>query len=200
MNNDDVEIIDAPKKRRGGRPPQMYDPPPKDDVQKQFKFALAVAKINTGRIKSPEELEQRFEDLFNIAFEQGIIPRYEHLVLVSGLPKRTFFDYGNEDGQYSPSQIYSPVVKKAKNLISAMEAGLATTGKIPPVVYIFREKNYGGLKDVQEIQSGPIQDATRPKNEQEILDALPDCPTKEVIDVTEDSKGSSASNGNSENS
>ena len=123
MFDDDVEIIDKPKKR--GRPPQIYDAPPKDDVKKAFGFALAVAKLNTGRVQSPEELEQRFEELFNIAYDQGIIPRYEHLVLVSGLPKRTFFDYGNEDNPSAPSQIFSPVIKKAKNLISAMEARIS---------------------------------------------------------------------------
>lgn len=121
MNND-VEITDSPKKRGRGRPPQLYDMPPKDEVQRQFTFALAVANLNTGRVTSPDDLEYRFSELFEIANEQGIIPRYEHLVLVSGLPKRTFFDYGNEDGMYSPSKVYSPVIKKAKNLISAMEA------------------------------------------------------------------------------
>lgn len=66
-----------------------------------------------------------------------------------------------------------------------MRLGLAKSGKIPAPVYIFREKNYGGLRDVQEIQAGPIQDPTKPKNEQEILDALPECPTPIEIEEAE---------------
>lgn len=155
---------------------QNRDNVPKDDVKKQFGFALKVAAINTGRVKSPEELSDRFQKLFDLSFQEGVLPRYEHLVLVSGLPKSTFYDYGNENYQYSPDPLYSDVIKRAKSIISASEAGLASTGKIPAPVYIFREKNYGGLKDVQEIQAGPIQDPTKPTNASDILNALPETP------------------------
>ena len=183
MFDDEIEIIDAPKKR--GRVPQDRGNIPVDDAKKQFGFAMEMAKINTGRVKSPEELAERFDQLFELAFQNGILPRYEHLVLVSGLPKSTYYDYGNENYEHSPNPQFSEVVKKAKAVISAAEASLATIGKIPAPVYIFREKNYGGLRDVQEIQAGPIQDPTKPKNEQEILDALPECPTPIEIEEAE---------------
>lgn len=158
---------------------QNIDNLPKDDVKKQFGFALQIAKINTGRVKSPQELAQRFEQLFEVAFEQGVLPRYEHLVLVSGLPKSTFYDYGNENYQYCQDPLYSETIKKAKSVISAAEASLASTGKIPAPVYIFREKNYGGLKDVQEIQAVAAPDSTKPDNQQDILNALPESPISE---------------------
>ena len=155
---------------------QNRDNLPRDDVKKQLGFALKIAAINTGRVKSPDELADRFKQLFDLSFEEGILPRYEHLVLVSGLPKSTFYDYGNENYQYVPDPRYSEVIKGAKALISASEAGLASTGKIPAPVYIFRAKNYEGLKDVQEIQAGPIQDPTKPTNASDILNALPEIP------------------------
>lgn len=123
FDEDNIEIIDAPKmgRRNIGKMQDRGNPPP-DDVKKQFTFAIAVAKINTGRVQSPEELEQRFEELFQLANDRGIIPTYEHLVLVSGLPKSTYYDYGNENYEHSPNPKFSEVIKKAKSIISACEA------------------------------------------------------------------------------
>jgi hypothetical protein len=95
---------------------------PEDDMKKQFGFSMKVAQINTGRVQSPEELADRFEQLFNLAYEEGVLPRYEHLVLVSGLPKSTFYDYGNENYEHTPNPRFSETIKKAKSVISASEA------------------------------------------------------------------------------
>lgn len=153
---------------------QTYEDVPKDDVRKNFDFTLAVADINKGRVQSPEELSDRFEELFNIAAEQGMLPRYEHLALVSGLPRSTFYEYGNEKSPYAPNNGYLDIIKKAKLIIASMEAGLATTGKIPAPVYIFREKNYSGMKDTQDIQVTPNQNSQIPENAEEIIDKLPE--------------------------
>lgn len=104
---------------------QNRDNIPKDDVKKQLGFSLKIAAINTGRVQSPDELADRFDQLFNLSYQDGILPRYEHLVLVSGLPKSTFFDYGNENYQHTPNPQYSVVIKKAKALISASEARIS---------------------------------------------------------------------------
>ena len=153
---------------------QTYNDVPKDDVRKNFDFTLAVAEINTGRVQSPEELADRFEQLFNVAAEQGMLPRYEHLALVSGLPRSTFYEYGNDKSPYAPNKGYLDVIKKAKLIIASMEAGLASTGKIPAPVYIFREKNYSGMKDTQDIQVTPNQNSQIPENAEEIIDKLPE--------------------------
>lgn len=108
---------------------QNRDNIPKDDVKKQLGFSLKIAAINTGRVQSPDELADRFDQLFNLSYQDGILPRYEHLVLVSGLPKSTFFDYGNENYQHTPNPQYSVVIKKAKALISASEARISCNRK-----------------------------------------------------------------------
>ena len=46
-------------------------------------------------------------------------------------------------------------IKKAKNTIATMDAELAQEGKIQPVVYMFRAKNYYGMKDQQEVVVTP---------------------------------------------
>lgn len=153
-----------------------------DEVSKALQFSMKVATLNTGRVQSPEELAERFEKLFQFAAEDKVLPRYEHLCLVSGLPKRTFYDYGNEDGLYSPSKVYSPIIKKAKSIISAAEANLAATGKIPAPVYIFRAKNYEGLKDVQEIKA-TSDFSTDPKDPEAVVEALPDMNEEDFIEI-----------------
>lgn len=161
---------------------QNRDNVPKDDVKKALGFSMKVAKLCPERVQSPEELADRFDALFEMAYQEGVLPRYEHLVLVSGLPKSTFFDYGNENYQHSPNPKFSAIIKKAKSLISASEANLAATGKIPAPVYIFREKNYGGLRDVQEIQATNTYN-TDPKNPEEVVKALPDMDEKNFIEI-----------------
>lgn len=155
---------------------------PKDDAKKALGFAMKVAKLCPDRVKSPEELAQRFDELFQMAYEEGVLPRYEHLVLVSGLPKTTFFDYGNENSPYSPAKVYSNIIKRAKSVISASEANLAATGKIPAPVYIFREKNYGGLRDVQEIKA-TSDFSTDPENPEDVLKSLPDMNEDNFIEI-----------------
>lgn len=86
---------------------------------------MQVAKINTGRVQSPQELAERFDQLFELAFSQDVLPRYEHLVLVSGLPKSTFYDYGNENSSSSVAHTFLDIIKKAKAVISASEARIS---------------------------------------------------------------------------
>lgn len=164
---------------------QNRDNVPKDDVKKALGFSMKVAKLCPDRVQSPEELANRFDALFEMAYQEGVLPRYEHLVLVSGLPKSTFYDYGSETSTSNVAHNYLDIIKRAKSLISASEANLAATGKIPAPVYIFREKNYGGLRDVQEIQATNTYN-TDPKDPEEVVAALPDVDEKDFIEIKDE--------------
>lgn len=164
---------------------QNRDNIPKDDVKKALGFSMKVAKLCPDRVQSPQELADRFDALFEMAYQEGVLPRYEHLVLVSGLPKSTFYDYGSETSTSNIAHTYLDIIKRAKSLISASEANLAATGKIPAPVYIFREKNYGGLRDVQEIQATNTYN-TDPKDPEEVVAALPDVDEKDFIEIKDE--------------
>ncbi|MCL2312509.1 MAG: hypothetical protein FWC41_08510 [Firmicutes bacterium] len=41
------------------------------------------------------------------------------------------------------------------------------------IIYVFRGKNYYEMKDVQEIQAGPIQN-NKPENYEELVKEIPD--------------------------
>jgi hypothetical protein len=50
------------------------------------------------------------------------------------------------------------MIKNAKQIIAGIDAKLAAEGKIPQVVYIFRAKNFYGMKDQQDVIVTPNTD------------------------------------------
>lgn len=181
MFDDEVEIIDEPKKG-GGRVPQ--DNKPKTDKERELakkvlSFNLEVMQLGREKPKTVEELEDRFISYFEKCINVGMPPTVEGLALCSGWCRSTFYDIG--EGRSNPQ--FSDIVKKAKDYVCNYDASMATIGKVNAPVYIFRAKNFYNMKDVQEIKAGPTDDPTKPKNEQEILAALPECPT--LIDVND---------------
>ena len=72
------------------------------------------------------------------------------------------------------SKQFTPIVKKAKDYIATYDAEMVHQGKIPAPVYIFRSKNYYGMKDVQEVKVEANANSQIPENAEEIIDKLPE--------------------------
>ena len=108
--------------------------------QKKIAFALQVAKLNTFRVTTPEEMEERLNQLFELCLQSGNLPSYESLAVACGIPLRTFYDMKNET--LDRYKAFSQVIKKAKDTIAFMESSMANDGKIPSAIWIFRAKNY----------------------------------------------------------
>ena len=85
----------------------------------------------------------------------------------------------NTDDRYPDFQ---STVKKAKDIIAQMESSMAMDGKIPPVVWIFRAKNFTGMRDVQQVEVAPTSSGDVPKNANDIVAALPDVPENAEIE------------------
>ena len=182
MFDDEVEIIE-PFKMKQGKIGSLHDNKPKTDkdrelAKKVLKFNLEVMQKATTKPKTVEELQNRFIEYFEKCVDERMPPTIEGLALVSGWCRSTFYDIG--EGKVNAQ--FADTVKKAKDYVCNYDALMATLGKVNAPVYIFRSKNFYDMKDVQEIKAGPIQDPTKPKNEQEILDALPEAPTTTLID------------------
>ena len=47
------------------------------------------------------------------------------------------------------------MIKKAKEILAGIDAKLVSMGKIPQVTYIFRAKNFFGMKDQQDLVVTP---------------------------------------------
>ena len=139
-------------------------------AQQIMKFNLLVMRTFEGKADSPEELANRFATYFEMCLEHGRIPTVEGLALVSGFSRSHFYDIAQ--GNFRPD--ISDIVKKAKDYIATYDAEMVANGKIPAPVYIFRSKNYYGMKDVQEVKVEANQNSQIPENAEEIIDKLPE--------------------------
>lgn len=102
------------------------------------------------QVKSNEELEERLANYFYRCADRDIYPTVEEMCLYTGYDIRTVL--GWESGEHSPfGPGTSLIIKKAKAYLQSYDSKAVTAGKQNPVVYIFRAKNYYGMKDQQDI-------------------------------------------------
>lgn len=149
-----------------------------DYRKNKIAFAVQVAKLNTGRVQSPEEMKERFEKLFELCMQTGNLPSYEGLAVACGIPLRTFYDM--KAGNYEGYAQYSQVINDVKSVIAFAESSMATDGKIPSSVWVFRAKNYLGMRDVQQIEAISNQSGDIPNQSGVDLAELPEAPAIEA--------------------
>ena len=157
--------------------------------QDKIAFAVAVNRLNTGRIKNEEEMETRIQQLFDLCQQTGNIPSYESLAVACGIPISTFYDM--KQGNFEGYKQYSEIIKRAKDTISLMENNLAADGTMPSAVWIFRAKNYQKMKDVQQVEVAPTSESDKPNDSNDLLNTLPEAPDKDTVNV--DSKETASS-------
>lgn len=105
--------------------------------------------------KDDDECAERLNAYFRQCNDEGQMPTVEDMALALGVTTATLLDWQNGRTQ-SPERSW--MVKKAKAIIAGIDAKLAAEGKIPQVVYIFRSKNYYGMKDQQDVIVTPNTD------------------------------------------
>ena len=126
-------------------------------------------------IQSDDECRERLEWFFDTCGRTGQLPTVEKMVMALGTVKQTVWDW--EQGR-GCSQRRADLIKKAKGFIAGFESEMVTEGKINPVVYIFRAKNYFGMKDQQDVvikPENPLGEKVDPERLQStIVQELPD--------------------------
>ena len=153
----------------------------KEYIKQTWKFALAVDALNVKRVENEEEMEERIQQLFDLCSSTGNVPTYESIAVACGIPSRTFYDWKNDRNGSTPE--YSRIIKRAKEVVALMEASMVRDGKIPPSLWIFRSKNYLGMKDVQQIEAVQTASGDIPNQEEDLLAALPESPNEKVIEL-----------------
>lgn len=140
------------KRGRGGTEnfPSVISGTKAEDVKRIMANCLRWYQL--PRIETDEDCRQRLLDFFLGCQQTGEMVTVEKMCLALGYARTTVFDW--ENGRHcSPAR--SDMIKKAKDLIATTDAEMAAEGKINPVVYIFRAKNYFGMKDQQDITIRP---------------------------------------------
>lgn len=123
---------------------------PPDEVSAAI--AKAAEAMSMPTVQSDEECRQRISDYFQWCVEHASVPLWEELALYLGIVRETLWRWSQGIGCSAERR---NMVKKAKEALATIDAGLAAKGKIQPVVYIFRAKNFFDMKDQNEVVLTP---------------------------------------------
>lgn len=99
--------------------------------------------FNRTRPESNEELRDRLNEYFQQCIDTGQIPTVEDMALSLGVCRATLWEWERNKNNFERAEI----MRQAKEVLAGIDAKLVSEGKIPQVTYIFRAKNYFGMKD-----------------------------------------------------
>lgn len=98
--------------------------------------------------KTDEEIAQRIEFYFKDCYKHKLKPTLEGCALACGVTTETFSNWAKKDSKSDFDRF--EISKRCKQLLATFDASLLINGKLNPVAYIFRAKNYYGMKDQTE--------------------------------------------------
>lgn len=116
--------------------------------------------FGSPKVKDDEDCRQRLIAFFEYYAHTGGIPTVEKLSLALGTCPQILWEW---EVRKTKGAERAEMIKAAKIYLSAIDADLALLGYIDKVVYIFRAKNYYGMKDTQDIvvqAHDPLGDGT----------------------------------------
>lgn len=124
----------------------------------------ATRYISATPCKDDDEVAERINQFFDDCAMRGVIPKWESLALSLGVTRATAWNWATGKGC---SAVRTRMMQRAKDILSAIDAELVATGKIPQVVYIFRAKNFYDMRDQQDVvvtANNPLGDAEDTKS------------------------------------
>lgn len=141
-------VQERPKRGRGGTHnfPQIIESPKADDVRR-IGFTL-LKWYNMEKAVTDEEIRERLYRYFVETLESGELPTVEEMCLALGYDRATIWKW--ETGGEGSTTARRNLIKKAKEFLASFDAKLVQENKVNPTTYIFRAKNYFGLKDEVE--------------------------------------------------
>ena len=126
---------------------------------------------NKPKAVTDEEIAERLQEYFVRTLENGEMLTVETMSLALGYPRQTLWKW--ETGAEGSTPARRDMIKKAKELLASFDAQLVQENKVNPTTYIFRAKNYFGLKDQQEyviVPNNPLGDRANPEDIQKRLE------------------------------
>ena len=130
-------------------------------------------------VKTDEVCAERLDEFFKHINETGEIPTVEKMCLALGTTRKVVWDW--ETGKTHGGR-RAAMIQKAKEILAAIDAELVSHGKIPQVTYIFRSKNFFGMRDQTDVVITP----NNPLGEGSTAEELQKRSTDGVIVETED--------------
>lgn len=176
------EAVTVVQKKRGLKPASLLDNFHGDPEDIGAVVAKAHQAMKMPRVESDEELEERIDQYFDWCAEHNSLPMWEEMALYCGVVRETFWKWSQG---ISCSAERCHIIKKAKEALATIDAGLAEKGKIQPVVYIFRAKNFFNMKDTADVvitPNNPLGEQINQKElEAKIADVVIDAESAETL-------------------
>ena len=148
VEGDNIEQVGEPivQSKRGSKSASIEKTTTasRDEIKEILKNSLYWYKREI--VKSDEECAERLNEFFSRLAETGEIPTVEKMCLALGTVRNTVWTW--EQGTLGDARMH--MIKKAKEILASLDAELVSRGKIPQITYIFRAKNFFGMKDVQD--------------------------------------------------
>lgn len=173
----------APQVR--ARKQALLDPEARGMIANAITSAVQACKM--PRVNSNADLIERLEQFFNEAAKRQTYPTVEEMALYCGYSASTLRDWrtGRISGftDRPDGMTTSEIITRALDVLHAVDAVLASAGKINGLIYIFRSHNYYGMRQKQEIEIAPREQPQSMTREQicEIAMNLPDAYEQEGI-------------------
>lgn len=148
----------------------------KDESALFCQYALDMFHAPSVDLDDPDAVAAAIDGYFKYCIDRGLRPGNLGLYAALGLSKQ---DVSNAINGYSKKLGSSTIdlLKKAKQALATYRELLGSQGKINPVTLIFWQKNYDGLKDVQDITITPNaaleQERTAEEIRQKVLEDIP---------------------------
>lgn len=126
-------------------------------LSKVIHNAHTFFKVGLNPVRNNLELMQRIDFFFEECERTQQLPTVEKMCLCIGYPSDTVRHWregkSNREGWVDSNTMM--ILNKTRDICHAMDAELAAEGKIQPVVYFFRSKNYYGMRDQQDVVITP---------------------------------------------
>lgn len=146
-----------------------------DDNTRRVKFVMHLTSLPPVDLNDIEALENRMIEYLQLCVNYGMKTGNQAMYLALGINKDQVERWSKG---YAPTPLHSEFIKKCKIICSTFRETYMQDGKVNPVVGIFWQKNYDGLKDQQEhivTPPNPLGDGEdRQVLQQKYLDQLPD--------------------------
>ena len=149
----DVQAEDKPVKKRGqgGKYnfPNTVEPEDPEIVRAALSNCMRWYTRGENKATTVEDIRSRTIEFFQTCIYNGERPTVEKYCLALGTIRQRV----NEWEHLSDER--ADLIKRAKEYIASFDAELAVAGKLNPVLYFFRAKNYYGMRDQTEITVEP---------------------------------------------
>lgn len=100
---------------------------------------------------SDADCARRLENYFSQCAEQGQMPTVEDMALALGVTPQTVKLWEKD----SLGMVRGEMIRRAKALIAGVDAKMVQAGQLPVVSYIFRAKNFYGMRDQTDLAIAP---------------------------------------------